>query len=379
MKKLLFSLFKTALMGLGLQAQAQITIGLNDVGAVGDVVYQWSARVTTDGDSGANQTWDFSQMAPTRRDTSSFISPANSPQPSLANISNVVLKQGDSYLYLNRQEIGVNIGHYIRALVADLPQTVGGVSSLIFRLNTPITYLRNNTTFGQSFNETSNSRFTFPFDTTINFGGQTVTLDSVRVTANIKQNRRVNGWGTLQLPQWENGTNVGTTSTEALRMTNKLNVEFLLQGNAFTELFGIRVPLGWQTLPFNLPTINEVTTLYWGVGKKMPLLEISYDTNGVASDASFQNAQSPQSTARTLGNIGVQTYPNPASDFLMVGLPAENVRYTIADLKGTMLNQGILGLGENKLSLKSIPNGAYQIWFQNGAGINTRIRFVIAK
>ena len=88
---------------------SQITVTDMDIMGVGDVVYMsedFNANILL-GNSGANQTWDFSSLQSSSTDVIDIISPAGTPFYSSYPTSNICVDIDGGFLYFNKSNTGI--------------------------------------------------------------------------------------------------------------------------------------------------------------------------------------------------------------------------------------------------------------------------------
>ncbi|MFN4234343.1 MAG: T9SS type A sorting domain-containing protein [Bacteroidia bacterium] len=100
--------------------KAQITFTSNNVMAVGTKVYVHKdtlPSITSPGNSGANQVWNFTGVATIIYDSIRALNPSSTPYGSFFPSSNLVFIQGADYVYLKKQTTQLEaIGAYISQL-----------------------------------------------------------------------------------------------------------------------------------------------------------------------------------------------------------------------------------------------------------------------
>ena len=92
---------------------AQITVTDADILGIGDVIYQAfddmpSSSIST-GNTGANQSWDFSSLNISELDTMIIISPVGTPFEAFHPTANVCIEDEDEYIYINKSSSGVSL------------------------------------------------------------------------------------------------------------------------------------------------------------------------------------------------------------------------------------------------------------------------------
>ena len=88
---------------------SQITVTDMDIMGVGDVVYlseAFNANISL-GNSGTNQTWDFSSLQPSYTEVFDIISPVGTPFYSSYPLSNICVDIDGDFLYFNKSNTGI--------------------------------------------------------------------------------------------------------------------------------------------------------------------------------------------------------------------------------------------------------------------------------
>ena len=97
------NLFAIALMFLGVNSFAQITVTDADLMSIGDIIYQGydespSSSISL-GNAGPNQTWDFSTLQSQEYDTTKFINPIGTPFAADHPSANLCIDDDGEYIY----------------------------------------------------------------------------------------------------------------------------------------------------------------------------------------------------------------------------------------------------------------------------------------
>ncbi len=163
---------------------SQITFTSNDVMAVGTKVYAHKdtlSTITNPGNSGANQTWNYTGVATHVYDSIRALNPTSTPYGSFFPTSNLVFVQGADYAYLKKQTTQLEaIGAYIS------------------QLNTTATF--QNTDIISKFPTTYLSSFK---DTSVVVGQTTgaavgiTSVDSVRLKRTVYKKSFTDAWGQI--------------------------------------------------------------------------------------------------------------------------------------------------------------------------------------
>lgn len=350
-----------ALAFIGINAFAQITVTDTDLIDVGDIIYQATdtvpGSIISPGNSGANQTWDFSSLQVMELDTLEFISPSGTPFASMHPTANLCLDDDDEFLYIQKTASGVLIVG-TDAIPITLPL-----------LPLPLTY-----GMSQSFGptvvlDTAMANSFFPDSIALFMtSGQAQQLDSFGVQIEIQTDFDVDAYGIVSIP-------LGTYDVLRLRTNQITTTNFF--GYCTDTLFG-GTGSGWYPMPSQIfPTEVEVITSYqWWTNNsavRFAVAEMNIDSVGNVEDVSFLTI--PQtSSVSNLESIKVNVYPNPTSTDIMITTDLTNCSYNLIDVKGSKLlynefNNSII------INLSSYPSGIYflQIYTKEGDLITKRV------
>ena len=106
-------LFTIGIAFISMNAFAQITVTDTDLVGIGDVIFQAydsvPGQAINTGNTGANQSWDFSTLQVTELDTTTIISPIGTPYASIHPTANLCIKNDNEYYYINKNASGIGI------------------------------------------------------------------------------------------------------------------------------------------------------------------------------------------------------------------------------------------------------------------------------
>jgi len=303
---------------------AQITFTFQDIGNAGTKVEYKNFQGTVPlGNTGADQTWDYSnQNVLPITDTAEFMSPGATPYAPSFPQANIAIDEGGLLSYYRK----ANNGFFLEGIAVD----VGGIinTTPVFRLSPSMRIIQFPSSFGSSFNLNSSSRFTFRYDTvvTVSILGApvTVTVDSVRIVATFSGNSAMNGWGTLILPP---GISYG-----ALRQQVNQTTTFSVEVRALTIL-GPR----WIAFPISLPRLTNNSIRYWTNGKSNSMLEITLDSANSPVRARFQPPTITSVENSLFGSIDEGIFPNPFLDHLQISNMLKSESAKLTNLSGKMV------------------------------------------
>lgn len=362
-------------------AQAQITITSANLMNVGDSSSMRSVPYTgAVGDSGVNQTWSFPQFLgndPTEAVVRyRVVAPASTPFGNVGG-TDVALAQDSAFQYFFRRTTGNNQGLFLKALAFPPSAAIGlpipGTVDPVINLDNAIPFMATPATMGTRASGSGRApRIAFPFSDTIQQGALTLFVDSIGVQLQLSTTSRINGWGSLTL---------GTRTFPALRQVYTLSIVPNLSVHAFTRILGRPVPFGWISLPagtFPIPDLGTTSIQYWTNTEKAPLVSLTLDTLGNATDALYM-AFPTTSTAKPLQKSGItQLAPNPAHDWVQV-LAAGQDLASLAPVVRIFNAAGAQVAQHNaaQFSVATLPKGAYMVNITMSNGAVERHRLVV--
>jgi len=343
----------TILIGLiSVQTFSQVTINQSDMPSAGDTMRFSVASSTgiSEGASGANQTWDFSNLQSTSQFVDEFLPVSSTPITyvfTYSQNSNMARLDNSALQIPTIPFVDITIGevfNFYKSSASNFAQKGFGASINGFPL--PIPYSASDVLVPLPLTTSSTSTSPYSYDIqipTLGYYGR----DAIR-------NNSVDGWGTLITP-------FGTFQT--LRLRSEL---------VYTDTISID-QLGFG---FQLPQLTEVKYKWLAPGYGWPLLEITSGLAGVTKVIYRDHA--PNSIGfDDLSNVtDVSIYPNPASEIAVIKseLPtAGTIDYSVFDAQGKLVyqvNRGMQPAGScmEFLPLKNlgISNGLHFIKIQHG-------------
>ena len=72
----------------------------------------------------------------------------------------------------------------------------------------------------------------------------------------------------------------------------------------------------------------------------------------------------------------ISIYPNPAKDELNITGISKNTNYHLRSITGITIQQGILGQGNNTLSVKNFASGIYILELTGESGVRNIVRVI---
>ena len=240
------------------QLNAQITITEADMPAVGVVQATIDVNITPGisiGNSGANQTWDFSDFEGIDTTISEYVSPVGTPGESSFPTATVASVFEGGYAYL---EINSNEALFLGSSADTSSNNSGQYFDLVFDPSETVFQLP--TTYLTSFEDESGFSITS--------AGPGMGLDSIRISISRIKQSTIDGWGTIITP---NGS------------FNGLREESILNSFDTTEIYAFGQ---WQVF---MTDMNIDTIYYWySKDSKGPLVSIDIE-NGTILSVDYQD------------------------------------------------------------------------------------------
>lgn len=315
-------LFTIVLAFISVNALAQITVTDSDIISVGDIFYQavdsMPSNSITVGNSGANQTWDFSSLQDMEVDIIEVISPAGTPYENIHPDANICVEMDGDLLYLDKTSSGVEMVGFV-----DLP-----VNVLMIPL--PLTY---NLIYQDGPNTIMDSvlvnigLFDNSLAPVISLNPLHDQIDSLKINATITSNFNVDAWGNVTIP---------LGSYDALRL--KVEEATTTQFSVYCSAGGLAG--GWFSAETFFPIETEIANRYqWWSNNPMfnfMLAELEVDSLGDVEFVTFLTENQTTAVNDLLSN-SVSVFPNPTSDKIIVNTDLNNCNYELVDVKGSVI------------------------------------------
>ena len=348
-------LFTVALAFIGLNTLAQITVTDTDIISIGDVIYQGidslPSNSITIGSSGANQTWDFSNLQQDEVSIIDHVDPSTTAFGFMHPTSNICSQEDGENIYFKKSPTAVEIvGFDDMALL-----------NPILALPLPLTYpMQFSTGPVLAINDKEENTFLPDSLATVMTFGTAHTVDSINVQVTLESSYTIDGWGDVIIP-------MGTFPSLRLFVSN-INTQTVLFYCTDT-IFGVNS--GWYPAPQQLfPTGTETDYFYqwWSndPSVKFALLNLDVDVSNNVESATFLTT-SQVSSVSSLKNIKVNVYPNPTSRDLIITTNSIKCSYNLLDVKGSKLLSNEFNT-TTTIDLSSFYSGTYflQIYTQEG-------------
>jgi len=360
MKKSLLSMFMLA--AAALPSQAQISLAKTDMPSSGQTIYRSQATLSGALDyltSGANQLWDFSQLAQSTEDTSNYVSISSTPFAYQFYFNN-------AFLYPNyKADFAIKAPDF--PSFPGIPITISNVYN----------YYKNNNTeyaqvgFGASVSGLPTSirldSLDYLYHYPVNFGNADSCISkfsaSVPSVGYIKERKKrrnvVDGWGILRLPN-------DTTHYRVLRVKTVIN-----------QVDSVHL----DTLGFTFPvTRNSVEYKWIGKGFSEPLLQITTNVgnsgNQTVSGVTYKYTAPNTSGMQELSAEALVLRDNPANCCLQFSSPSGE--YVMYSAGGALAGAGRLErAGSQEVSVSHLSAGLYLMQVTAGGHVY-RTKFVKA-
>ena len=337
------NLFPIALIFIGLNSFAQITVSDTDIIDVGDIFYQAQDTLPSPlisvGNAGSNQTWDFTSLQVHEYDTIEILDPFITPFASFYPTSNLCIDNDGTYMYINKtanETVILGVDDIVldpSLLYVPLPLSSSTSGSTV-----PITI--DSTIFDPLVLSFIISDTLAPY---ISYPILTDKIDSLRVIVSESSDYEVDAWGQISIQ-------LGTFDCLRLKTVRNITSTFMAYcSNTSSSSSG-----AWYNLPsalippstlvlFNFVLTDlgfdpeAVISYQWWTNDpliKFALVQINIDSLGEIDAVDFMHAPLPSSVNNLLSN-NFKIYPIPARNNLTI--EAQNnelTNLTLVDVNG---------------------------------------------
>ncbi len=293
-------------------ATAQITLTTNSFPAVGDMYISHHDSLgasLTPGNSGANQTWDFSGLNNHYNDTTTAVTVASTPNGTAFPTADFAANNSAGYAYFKN--------------TANESQIIGISGSLLgsgvlnIQYNTPNIVAKSGVTY--------NSNYSFVNSFLLMASGADVNqpVDSVAAHSDTYTTKVVDGWGTVTSP-------IG--AFPCLR---------IMQTDSVVQVIDVKLFGSWTPDFIEFTNVNKSYSYVDDVDIN-PIVQLNMDsTSATVNSASYRESW-PFGINEPLKPTLFSMYPNPAAAdnirLLIGGLPDANYIVQIIDMKGNEIN-----------------------------------------
>ena len=296
-------LFTIALAFSSMNMSAQITVTDTDLMSVGDIIYQAyddaPASAISLGNTGANQTWDFSTLQVQEYDTTVFIDPVGTPFSSSHPTANLCIEDDGGYLYINKNPQGLSLVGFDNfpypQLILPLPLTYGANTTV-----GPVTIM--DSVMVNAFLPDSMAIFI-----TMGLAQQ---IDSIKILIESSTEFNVDAYGDVIIP-------MGTFDALRVKTDDVTTTDYFVYCS--DTIFGNG---SWYSMPAVIaPSEVEITSSYsWWTNNpsiKFVLVQIEVDSVGGINAVDFMHSPSP-SLVNDLSTNNFNIYPIPATNNLTI-------------------------------------------------------------
>ncbi len=338
-----------ALVAFALNLSAQVTITKNHMVTVGKKMTTGTDYTTRKlPSSGANQTWNFSNLSADEVDSARvgvagwFPGHANFPK---ANLALVYYSSHDSdinFLDINDTSL-MSYGNY------SLTDSGEVVTPLTFRL------LSFPSTYQTTFTDVSKlPPMTFPIGFDPDSAGPIPFVDSIQMVITFNSKSNIDGWGSMTTP-------LGTYS--ALKQTIQRIATPSVK--MFSGGIGINVPLSLLSGFFGGgggPSVDTSYTVnFWTNDASVGFPIVTYDYSQGDDSTMYMDWQMSKAQSSSVNPLFVNAafaYPNPVKQMLTIESPVATSRLSLYNMKGQLvLDQELQG--NEQVSVQHLANGLY--------------------
>lgn len=389
MKKFLFSVLTAAFTFTSLSAQ---TYTVYMVGSPGYNFKMAQDDTITPGElpldlsvTGAGQIWDFDQLDADNEDTLYFQTP-NATELTEFPAGNLVMESNIGRIIFEKDPLS---GLYLHGTALSM-----GGFDLSLNYSPAQRILLPNNTLGtiDSTVSTINEKIYVGIDTTIG-GTCQVVIDSIWVKRQSKFKFHFDAAGELRLPAT---TYPNTLRCVALEHTIDTIYIYCPNGIDIGTCFVMSAPIGWSIAPDFLIQLSGFgeggiaqdstqTASWYTADASSPICVVTYETAYDNSDTTFFNVRYASTANADIGFeeyslIDLQTYPNPASNVILLQTSAEigDATLYIYNSIGQQVRTVNLN-GSNAVDVSTMSNGMYFYQLANGKKLLHHGKFMVKR
>ena len=317
-------LFTIALAFISVNALAQITVTDSDIVSVGDIVYQavdsLPSNSITIGNSGPNQTWDFSSLQDMEVDIIEVISPVGTPYENIHPDANMCIEIDNELMYLDKSSTGLEMVGYgnvpLNMLMIPLPLVYGfsqqsGPNTIMDSvLDNAAGLLDNSLAPIISANPLFNQ------------------VDSLKIKVVTTSDFNVDAWGSVTIP-------MGTYDALRLKAEETNTTEFF----AYCSASGIGG--SWFSAQSFVPIETETVNRYqwWSNNPTVKFMLAELEMDSLNNNVEFVTflTETQNTAVNYLLSNSISVFPNPTSDKIIVNTDLNNCNYELVDVKGSVI------------------------------------------
>ncbi len=352
MRTQLFTIF---LAFISLNTLAQITVTDSDIISVGDIVYQavdsLPSNSITIGNSGSNQTWNFSSLQDMEVDIIEVISPVGTPYENIHPDANMCVEIDDELMYLDKSSTGLEMVGY-----GDIP-----FNSLMIPL--PLVYGLSQQNGPNTVMDSSMLNMFFP-DSLAPFISQNPLddeIDSLKIFVVQSSNFNVDAWGDVTIP-------MGTYSSLRLNVEETTITELYLYCSSSLTTSGSWYPAPSMLFPTETETVNRYQ--WWSNDPSVKFMLAELEMDSLNNNVEFVTflTETQTTSAHILPNISVDVYPNPTLEIITISTSLNNSEFVVSDINGKVLCNERFSK-TSQFSFSEYPSGVYFIKVISGASV----------
>jgi hypothetical protein len=347
-------LFTIALAFISVNALAQITVTESDIISVGDIVYQAVDSMPSNsiavGNSGANQTWDFSSLQNMELDIIEVISPVGTPYENIHPEANMCVEIDNELMYLDKSSTGLEMVGYgdipLNMLMIPLPLVYG-----LSQQSGPNTNMQVFPNFGIPDSLA-------PF---ISLNPAYDQLDSIKINAVITSEFNVDAWGNVTIP-------LGSFDALRLKVEETTITDYYAYCSSSLGLGG-----GWYSVPAQIaPSETEIANRYqwWSNDPSVKFMLAELEMDSLSNNVEFVTflTETQTSVVTDLLSNSISVFPNPTSDKIIVNTDLKNCNYELVDVKGKVITSDNFNYS-TEIDLSKNAKGIYFLEITTNNGV----------
>lgn len=338
---------------ISLTAWTQITITNANFPSAGDRFEQINDTLPTisQGNAGANQTYDLSALQNHRNSFVSFDAASSSPNGSNYPQAELVTPFFGAEGFLDVTTTNVDV-------IGFSGDPTGSGFNVNATFDNPQTITKAPTTYNTTWTDAAHFVAGLP-GSVLAGAGLPIQVDSVRITYDANTTSNADGYGTVTTPDgsWPCIRNYRVVRTD-------LKIE--LGTPTFIGLVWIDLEsqLGGSLPPELIDQLHDTTYTYdyMTTSLKLPRAQVDVDINGTPIRANYAHVDfTGISNPTAISKIVV--FPNPAQSLLHVLTPEfKNYTYEIISMQGIVVARGeINAVNQFDISVDNMPKGVYQL------------------
>jgi hypothetical protein len=307
------NLFAIALVFVGINSFAQITVTDANLMSIGDIIYrgydEFPSSSISLGNAGPNQTWDFSTLQSQEYDTTKFIDPIATPFGANHPLANLCIDDDGEYIYINKSAQDLSIVGFddypYPLVIAPLP--------LFYGLNTLMgsVIIMDSIIANVGFIDDMLAPI-------ISLNPLNDQVDSIRIFMESNTEFNVDAYGDVTLP-------MGTFDALRVKTDDVTTQDIFLYCSSTVTGNG-----SWHIMP---DSDIQITSSYaWWTNDpliKFTLVQMEIDSLGGITGVDFMHSPSPSSVT-DLSSNNFNIYPIPATNNLTI--EAQNNEFTYLNL-----------------------------------------------